>query len=98
MPTFERLPRFNKDLSKLTPEERRVFKEAVRLFIQGLKSGTGRFHPSLRVHRIDSTDDVWSISWGDGERATFHYGESIRDGEAHVVWHRVGGHKIYRQP
>lgn len=98
MPTFNRLPRFNKDLSKLSQDEQEVFKAAAGLFLQGLKQGTGRFHPSLRVHRIDSTEDVWSITWGDDARATFHYGDPIKDREPHIVWHRVGTHKIYRNP
>jgi hypothetical protein len=34
---------------------------------------------------------------GDG-RATFEYGESMRVGEVHVIWRRVGTHAIYLNP
>src|SRR5947208_17088330 len=98
MPTFQWLPRFDQDLRRLTKDEREEFMKAVRLFVNGLKEGRGRFHRSLRVHRLDGTNGVWSISWGDEGRATFHYSQLAREGEAHIVWRRVGTHAIYRQP
>lgn len=98
MPTFERLARFDRDWADLSADERQAFREAVRLFLDGLRASRGRFHPSLRVHRIDGTDDIWSLSFGADARATFQYGEPIRSGESHIVWRRIGGHTIYRRP
>jgi len=95
VPTWERRPRFNRDYGQLTVEERRAFKRAVTRFIADLRAGTGRFHPSLRVHRIDSRRGVWSLSFGPDLRATFAYGPSRIEGEAHVVWRRIGGHDFY---
>jgi hypothetical protein len=98
VPTYQWLPRFREDLEALSPEERQAFADAVEAFVAALKDGRGRFPKALRVHRIDGTEDVWSLSWAGDGRATFSYGESIRPGEAHVIWRRVGSHSIYRAP
>jgi len=39
----------------------------------------------------------WSSWSGDG-RATFHYGPEQRPGEPHIVWRRIGGHDILKNP
>ena len=98
MPTYELRPRFWRDFGRLSKADQDAFKQAVELFREGLSSG--RFHPNLRVHRVDSAPGIWSLSWGsvnDG-RATFQYGTPQRAGEAHIVWRRVGKHGIYRRP
>jgi len=97
VPTYRTLPRFWRDHAKLTAEQKKAFRVAVELFIEGLK-GDGGFHPSLRVHRVHSTTDVWSMTWGEDGRATFEYGAEVQSGEAHVVWRRIGTHSIYRNP
>jgi hypothetical protein len=98
VPTYRWLPRFRKDLEALSPEQREAFAKAVEEFVGALKQGRGRFPKSLRVHRIDGTEDVWSLSWAGDGRATFTYGDSIHPGEAHVIWRRIGSHGIYRAP
>ncbi len=98
MPTWERRPRFNRDYDRLTGAERTAFKRAVTQFIADLRAGAGRFHPSLRVHRIDSRRGVWSLSFGPDLRATFSYGTPRQEGDAHIVWRRVGRHSVYREP
>jgi len=97
VPTYERRPRFDRDYDRLTAAEKTAFKRAVRQFIADLRGGSGRFHPSLRVHRIDSRRGVWSISSGGDLRATFSYG-SQREGAAHIIWRRIGRHSIHREP
>lgn len=98
MPTYQWLPRFRKDLAALSPEQRAAFTDAVEQFVAALRQGRGRFPKALRVHRIDGTDDVWSLSWAGDGRATFAFGESLKPGEAHVIWRRVGSHDIDRAP
>lgn len=98
MPTYERRPRFDRDYQDLTAADKTAFKRAVRRFVADLRDGSGRFHPSLRVHRIDSRRGVWSISCGGDLRATFSYGNREGQGDAHIVWRRVGRHAIYRAP
>lgn len=98
MPTYLRSPRFIKDHGELSRAERQQFRRAVDLFVQGLASGSGRFHPSLRVHRLGSTTDVWSLTWGKGGkgRATFRFGDQVRAGEPHVEWLGVtADHSLY---
>ncbi len=98
MPTYERRLRFDRDHARLTDDEKAAFKLAVRRFIADLGAGSGRFHPSLRVHRIDSRRGVWAISFGGALRATFSYGTAQRTGDAHVIWRRIGSYSIYREP
>lgn len=72
--------------------------EAVDSFKQGLD--TGEVPQSLHLHKLQGAGDVWAISWGtdnDG-RATFSYGDAVEPGEPHIIWRRVGTHKIYGSP
>ena len=98
MPTYEPLQRFFRDYDDLTEAQKKAFRKAVELFKEGLE--TGGFHPSLRIHRIDSVPGVFSLTWGtDGDgRATFQYGKSKSPGQAHIIWRRIGTHGIYRRP
>lgn len=96
MPTFEALPRFWRDHRRLGKRKQQEFRSAVVLFTQGLEAG--RFDPSLRVHRIEAAPGVWSMSWGNGGRATFQCGGQRKPGKAHIVWRRVGDHAIYGRP
>lgn len=54
MPTYEALPRFTTDLDRLTPEQRRRFRQTVTAFVDDLR--TGRFRAGLREARgfVDS--------------------------------------------
>ena len=99
MPTWESVPRFWRDYDKLTKDQKEVFQDAVRLFREGLAAG-GQFHPSLRVHHVQGTKGIYSMTWdSDGDsRATFQYGQSIQEAEPHIIWRRVGTHDIYRLP
>jgi hypothetical protein len=62
MPTYERFPRLARDYDGLSGAERATLKRTVALFVSGLRAGTGRFHPSLRVHRIDTRRGLWSLT------------------------------------
>ena len=31
-------------------------------------------------------------------RATFSYGQPVKDGEVHTIWRRVGSHQIFTAP
>jgi len=97
VPTYERRPRFDRDCARLTAAEKAAFKRAVAQLVTDLRAGTGRIHPTLRVHRIDSHRGVWSMTFGPELRATFSYG-TPRHGDAHITWRRIGHHAIYREP
>jgi hypothetical protein len=49
------------------------------------------------VKKMQGFDSVWEMSWAPDGRATFHYGESIKDGEHHIVWRRIGN-SIFNRP
>jgi hypothetical protein len=46
------------------------------------------------VKGIQGSPGLYELTWAGNGRATFSYGASIRDGEPHIVWHRVGGHDV----
>ena len=37
---------------------------------------------------------MYEMTWAPDGRAVFSYGETIKDGETHIVWHAVGGHDV----
>ena len=47
--------------------------------------------------KLPAARGVWSLSFGDNLRATFSYGTE-HQGDAHIIWRRIGGHDIYREP
>ncbi len=97
MSTFERLPRFDKDWAGMSPVEQQRFRRAVALFIADLSAGRP-FRQGLRVKRVQSTSDVWEMTFASDGRATWEYGREIRVGEPHVVGRRVGSHAIFKRP
>ncbi|MFE5095951.1 hypothetical protein ACFRCI_37820 [Streptomyces sp. NPDC056638] len=48
MPTYEATPRFTTDLNRLTPEQRRRFRQTVAAFVDDLRT-SGRFRAGLRA-------------------------------------------------
>lgn len=97
VPTYERLARFLRDWADLDPSQRAAFLSAVTLFVAGLRGGAG-FHRSLRVKKMQGREDIWEMTWAPDGRATFQYGPSIKDGEPHVIWRRIGTHDIFKRP
>jgi hypothetical protein len=93
VPTYERLARFDRDYATLTDTERAAFKAAVKKFVDDLERGQG-FRQGLRVKGVKGAKGVFEMTWADDGGATFSYRGSIREGEPHVVWHRVGGHEV----
>lgn len=95
MPTFERLRQFDRDLAALSADQRRAFVAAVQKFVDDLEKGAG-FRKGLRVKGIRGAPGMFELTWASDGRATFSYGRSIREGEPHIVWHRVGSHGVLR--
>jgi hypothetical protein len=93
MPTYTKLPRFQKDFDQLSADDQELFRQAVEKFIEDLKRGRG-FRPGLRVRGVQGAPGIYEMTWAPDGRATFNYGESLQEGEAHVVWRRVGSHAI----
>ncbi|MFB6814467.1 hypothetical protein ACFCV8_07970 [Streptomyces sp. NPDC056347] len=101
MPTYETLPRFTTDLDRLTPEQRRRFRQTVTAFIEDLRAG-GRFRAGLRVKRVQRATGVYELTWsmgtGPAGRATWQYGTALSSGTPHVIWRRIGTHSILTSP
>ncbi|MFD7532272.1 hypothetical protein ACFV8E_32535 [Streptomyces sp. NPDC059849] len=100
MPTYEALPRFTTDLNRLTPEQRRRFRQAVAAFVEDLRTG-GRFRAGLRVKRVQRASGIYELTWsmgtGPAGRATWSYGPEQHRG-THIVWRRIGTHDILTSP
>jgi len=92
MPTREILGTFWRDWDRLSSEQQRAFLAAIRQFIADLSGGQG-FRKGVRGH-----PGVFEMTRAPDGRATFAYGTSPHPGEAHIVWHRIGAHEIFRNP
>ena len=93
MPTYERLPRFIKDFAALSTAQQLHFIAAVEKFVADLQACEG-FRKGLRVKGVQGSPGLYELTWAADGRATFSYGKAVRDGETHVIWHRVGTHDI----
>ena len=94
MPTFATTPRFRQDIKDLTPQQRQRFERVVREeFVPDVNSG--RFRPGLRVKRVQATSGVFEMTWAPDGRATWQYGNPVREGLRHIIWRRVGTHAIF---
>jgi hypothetical protein len=93
MPTYESDERFRREYQRLAPEQRAAFHAAVAKLVADLRRGA--FRKGLRIKRYEGGVDTWEMTWADNGRALFRYGPSIRPGDPHVVWLRIGGHEIF---
>jgi hypothetical protein len=97
VPTYAWLARFAADFDSLSPEKQAAFLEAVAQFVEDLRSGK-RFRKGLRVKGVKGAAGIFEMTWADDGRATFEYGEQVREGEPHIVWRRVGTHAVFDKP
>lgn len=97
MPTCAWLPLFRRELAKLAPSQQKAFLVAVAALVADLRAGKG-FRKALRVKKMQGFENVWEMTWAPDGRATFHFGESLKERQPHIVWRRIGTHDIFRQP
>lgn len=97
MPTRDVLAKFWRDWARLNPEQQAVFLTAVDKFVDDLRAGRG-IRRGLRVKGVRGTPGAYEMTWAPDGRATFSYGRSIVGDEPHVIWRRIGTHRILREP
>lgn len=105
---FQTTPALDSDYSRLSDDEKRLFRTAVgdfsRACDQFVESGArARWPASLRVKKVQGAPGVWEMAWSfaglDG-RATWEW-TTVATGDAKhpaVLWRRVGGHAIFKAP
>lgn len=97
MPTFEWLGRFRADFDRLSPAEQAAFLLAVRQLVADLAEDRP-LRKGLRVKGVQGAKGIFEMTWAPDGRATFEYGDEAVQGEAHVMWRRVGTHAIFSRP
>ena len=97
MPTHEESSQFLREFARLTPAKQALFLAAVREMVEDLKAGQP-FRAGLRVKSVQKARNVYEMTWAPDGRATFHYGAEHVPGEPHIVWRRIGDHRILDRP
>jgi hypothetical protein len=99
MPTFETLPRFERDWKNLTWQQQATFRKVItEYFVPDLAAPDRPFRPGLRVKGVTAHPGVFEMTWDNDGRATFSYGPERIAGQAHVIWRRIGTHAIFIPP
>lgn len=107
MPTYGRYRRFVNEYLRLAPWQRKLFlgartefKDALlRWEAQGCRQFPPPFPDALQVQDVNGHPGIWGLTWEkkDG-RCTWEFGDQVKPGMAHVVWRRIGGHEIFKDP
>jgi len=97
LPTYDRDPRFDREFARLSAAEVRAFLRAKNRFVAALKEGRP-FEAGLGIEEMRGHPGVYEFHFSASGRATFHYGTEARGADAYIIWRRIGGHEIYREP
>lgn len=98
MPTYDQEGLFASDYKRLSADQQARFLAAVRQMVADLHSRRPS-HPRLRTKSVQGHPGIFEMTWEmPNGRATFRFGPERVPGEAHVIWRRVGGHEILKQP
>lgn len=98
MPTFDRLALFKREYGRLTPEQRERFKIAVAKLVAALKQTPPVLPGDPLVHPLAGHHGVYELRFAPNGRATFTFGPSVRAGQPHIIWRRIGGHEVLDRP
>jgi len=97
MPTYDVDPRFLREYLSLTRQQRVAFRRARDRFVAALKADRP-FEAGLGIREMTDHPGIYEYRFSAGGRATFNYGSEARGANAYVIWRRIGGHEIYREP
>jgi hypothetical protein len=94
------------DYKALKPRERELFAKSVReinvtyaAHMDGGGVGVPRWPTRLRIQPVTDAPGIFELTWsfsGPDGRATFEYRDV--EGEPAIVWRRIGGHGIFKDP
>jgi hypothetical protein len=105
MPTYELTARFWSDYDQLSLEEKEAFDKARRTFTAVLTAwerggcqGQPSFPKRLGIKRMKGYVGINELAWAPDGRATWQYGETRTANKSHIIWRRVGTHRIYTNP
>jgi hypothetical protein len=97
MPTFETLPRFERDWKNPTRQQQATFRKVItEYFVPDLAAPDRPFRPG--IEGVTAHPGVIEMTWDNDGRATFIYGQERIAGLAHVIWRRIGTHAIFTPP
>jgi hypothetical protein len=97
MPTHDEVAQFLREFNKLSEAQQDAFIDAMKQMVTDLRASRP-FRRSLRIRGVQGHPGVVEMTWAGDGRATFHYGPEQRPGEPHIVWRRIGGHDILKNP
>jgi hypothetical protein len=97
MTSYRRRNRFATEFGNLSAEDRKAFREAVARFVAALRSGSSP-DPSLGISQLVNHPGIYEFHFSKRGRATFHYETEERGKDAEIMWRRIGGHEIYKNP
>ncbi len=94
MPTFERLPRFDRDWAELDPREQARFRAAASAFLDDLRAGTPAVAGHVQV--IRGAPGVFALSWSAEGHATLS-SRAAETGGIHLTWRRIAAQPAARR-
>lgn len=98
MASYTKTDQFKSDFAGLTREQKAAFIEAAMKFSEDLDAQTDP-RSSLRISSLKGWHGVFEFSYeGNDGRATFEYGPEVVKDKKHVIWRRVGTHKVFDKP
>jgi len=87
---------FGPDHRRLSGEQRKAFAVAVGKLVEGLERGSIR--KGLRVKGVQTAPGIFELTWAPDGRATFEFGEPVREDDPHIIWRRIGTHNVLDRP
>lgn len=86
-----RTPQFDKDLRRLSHQDRQRALEKLERFRDNPE------HPSFRMKKMQGWPGIWEAHISDWCVFTFQWGEPV-ESELVVLLRRIGKHDIYKNP
>lgn len=97
MPTHEEFAQFLREFARLTESDQDRFVDAMKQMVVDLRAKRP-FRPGLRVKHVQTHPGIFEMTWAPDGRATFEFGSEVQAGDPHVIWRRIGGHEILKDP